>query len=123
MPYKKHHNLRYISLNDPNKHLRFIIYYKKFQTSKLIITKNTRPHKSPLFKNNDVYEFSCSLADYISNTNNKHYKKNIKYLYWALMNQTLWQIDLSSVKTQCNPYTHRERLKCNYKHILVDNAK
>lgn len=91
--YKQHEKaikniiLWYISVSDPNKYLRFIIYYKIFKTSNLIIANNIGPHKSPLCKNNVVYELSCPLGDCFFNTNNQ--KNNIKYLHLGHMYHTV----------------------------------
>ena len=63
----------YILPIDSNKHLQFIIYYKKFKTINHIITNNSLPQKTPLCGTNVVNQLSCSLRDCISNTNDKKY--------------------------------------------------
>ena len=55
---------------DPNKRIKFIIYYDKFKTANLVIKNNSSPSIGVLQKTNVIYQFTYPLGDYISENNN-----------------------------------------------------
>ena len=61
---------RNILPTDPNKKIKFIIYYNRFKTSNLVIKYSSSPLIGVLQKNNVIYQFKCPLGDCISENNN-----------------------------------------------------
>lgn len=50
----------------PRKKIKLIIYYTKFNKTNLIIRNDSSPPTSVLEKTNIVYQFNCSMGDFIS---------------------------------------------------------
>ena len=54
---------------DPNKKIKLIIYYNKFNTSNLVIRNNSSPSIGVLQKTKVIYKSKCPLGDCISDNN------------------------------------------------------
>ena len=63
-------NHRNILPTDPNKKIKFIIYYNKFKTSNLVIKIISLLRLEFCKKNRVIYQFKCPLGDCISENNN-----------------------------------------------------
>ena len=109
---------RYITPTDPNKHLRFIIYYKKFKTSNLVISNNSSPQTTPLQKTNVVYRFTCPLEDCISKD-----KESTSYIGYTTT--TLSRRLTCHLSQQSSIYKHLTQHNCppsNFRKIMTDNT-
>ena len=62
----------YILSTDPNKKMKFIIYYNKFKTFNFVIRNNSSPSIGVLQKTNVIYQFKWPLEDCISDNNNNN---------------------------------------------------
>ena len=63
---------RNILPTDPNKNIKLIIYYNKFETCNLVINNNSSPLIGVLQKTNIIYQFKCPLGDCISENYNMY---------------------------------------------------
>ena len=109
---------RYITPTDPNKHLRFIIYYKKFKTANLVINNNSSPQINKLQKTNLVYRFTCPLGDCISNVQKSSY---IGYTTTTLSRRlTCHLTEHSSIKKHISNIHNCP--SSNIRKILIDNT-
>lgn len=106
--YKKEICHYYISLNEPDKHLKFIIYYKVLKISNLVITNNVGPQKSPCVK---IMEFMNSRALWDVASLISTMKKKIKFFHRLRMHYILSWVDLSLVEN------------CQFMHISVSTLR
>ena len=60
---------RHIKLTEPQKQIKFIIFYTKFKTSNLIVKNNTNSPKTLLNQTNVVYKFTGPFREYLSENN------------------------------------------------------
>ena len=111
---------RYITTTDPEKKLRFIIYYRKFRTTNLIIKNNSSPKPKSLQETSVIYQFICPMG--ICNPLNK--EQNGTYI--GLTTTTLSRRLTYHLNEQSSIYKHLSQHKVKpseMRKILVDNTK
>ena len=60
---------RRIKPTEPQKQIKFIIYYSKFKKSNLIVKKRTNSPKTLLNQTNVAYKFTCQFRECLSENN------------------------------------------------------
>ena len=107
---------RNILPTDPNKKIKFIIYYNKFKTSNLVINNNSSLSFGVLQKTNVVYQFKCALGDCISENNSMYVG-----LTWTTLSRRL-TMHLSDTSSIAQHLTKHSCPKTEFQKILTGNT-